>query len=341
MSARVLLSGSVCAFALAFAARASAQDSATAGALFEKGVADMQAAHFETGCPALEESQRIDPRPGTLFTLAECEAHWGKVATATARYQEYLDVVSQLAGDQQRRHKARADIARAQLAKLKPTVPTLALTLPKNAPPGTSVTRNGEALNGAALGLPLPVDPGDYVIVTRAPGAPANETKVSVQLGEAKNIQLELAAASAPAAASSTPDAASAKIDLQAPPEPTDAGHGTGRKTAAYVVGGVGVAGIVVGSITGALVLGKKSKVNDGCTAGVCNQSGLDAANSAETLGTVSDIGFGVGIAGLAVSAVLLLTGSDANAEHAHAPAWQPLVTSARGGVMTGVSHAF
>jgi hypothetical protein len=63
---------------LCAAGRASAQDAAAAGALFDKGVADMQAGHYSSGCPAIEESQELDPHPGTLFTLAECQAKWGR-----------------------------------------------------------------------------------------------------------------------------------------------------------------------------------------------------------------------------------------------------------------------
>jgi hypothetical protein len=57
-------------------------------------------------------------------------------------------------------------------------VPTLTLLLPANAPAGTTVTRNGETLGSAALGLPLPVDPGRYEIVTRAPGVADRHTSV-------------------------------------------------------------------------------------------------------------------------------------------------------------------
>jgi hypothetical protein len=90
---------------LLFAVNAAAEDTATAGALFEKGVADMEAKRFASACPAIEESQRIDPRPGTLFTLAECLAGWGKVASAVARYQDYVDLVPLLAPQQQARHR--------------------------------------------------------------------------------------------------------------------------------------------------------------------------------------------------------------------------------------------
>ena len=337
MPSRPLAAGYACSIAcLLFVASASAQDTATAGALFEKGVADMEAGHFDSACPAIEESQRIDPRPGTLFTVAECQARWGKVASAAARYQEYVDLVSRLAPDQQARHKARVDIARTQLAKLKPTVPTLTLVLPADAPPGTFVTRNGEVLKGAALGLALPVDPGEYLIVTHLPNRTESETRTAIQLGEAKRIALELPTAQLPTPpplvnASPNPDSRA----QESPPQT----HGTGRKTAAYVAGGVGVAGVALGSVTGIVVLGKKHTVSDNCHAGSCNDAGLSAANSGKTLATISDIGFGVGIAGLAVGAILWLTGDPdtAAAERARSTSWQPVLTGSNGVVATGL----
>jgi hypothetical protein len=339
MPSRPLAAG--CAFsvaALLFVSGASAQDTATAGALFEKGVADMEAGRFESACPAIEESQRIDPRPGTLFTVAECQARWGKVASAAARYQEYVDLVSRLGPDQQARHKARVDIARAQLVKLKPTVPTLTLVLPPDAPPGTYATRNGEVLKGAALGLALPVDPGEYLVVTHVPGAPERESKVSIQLGEAKRVPLDVTVAvSKPAAAPlSPPVAAPSQGSQAAAPAPT---HGSSRKTAAYVAGGVGIAGIALGSVTGVLVLSKKHTMNDNCTGTDCNADGVSAANSAKTLATVSDVGFGVGIAGLAVGTILLLTGGSesAAAEHARGTGWQPVFVGNSGVIGGGL----
>jgi len=319
---------------------ACAQDSATAGALFEKGVADMEAGHFDSACPAIEESERIDPRPGTLFTLAECHAHWGKVASAAAQYQEYVDLVSRLTPDQKLRHKARADIARTQLGKLKPTVPTLTLVLPAAAPRGTFVTRNGEVLKGAALGLPLPVDPGEYVVVTHVPGAAERETKVSIQLGENKRVALDVTQATAEPAAALAPTSPQPSLSPNSSPAaPPTSGHGTGRKTAAYIAGGVGVAGIALGSVTGILVFSKKHTVSGNCSGATCNDAGLAAANSGKNLALASDIGFGVGIAGLALGTILLLSsGSDtAEAERAHATNWQPVLVGGNGGVTTGL----
>ena len=315
---------------LLIAGSAAAEDAATAGALFEKGVADMEAKRFASACPAIEESQRIDPRPGTLFTLAECLAQWGKVASAAARYQEYIDLVPLLAPQQQARHRDRVATSRDVLSKLKPTVPTLTLVLPASAPAGTTVLRNGETLGSAALGLPLPVDPGRYEIVTRAPGVSDRKTSVTLELGDAKRLELEPGTAAAqPIVQAVPPPPPPEGADKKASAEPaSEKSSGSGRRTAAYVAGGIGIAGVVVGSVTGILVLGKKQTVNDNCPNHDCNDPGYEAATSAQTLGLVSTISFGVGIAGLATGAVLLLTGSEPAKS---ARTWQPVLTASDG----------
>lgn len=319
---------------LCAAGRASAQDAAAAGALFDKGVADMQAGHYSSGCPAIEESQELDPHPGTLFTLAECQAKWGKVASAVQHYQDYTDLVSRLPADQQARHHERVGIAKVQLGKLKPSVPTLTLVLPATASPETAVTRNGTALSGAALGLALPVDPGQYVIVTRLPSGAEHSATVSIALGDAKRVELDVSQPALPAASASAPPA-----PVSGPP----AIESHPSNTPAYVIGGIGVAGIALGSVTGILVLGKKSTVKDDCVGSACSSSaGVNAANSGKTLAIVSDIGFGVGIVGLATSAILLLTRPKAeSAGEAAAARWEPLLAGAPGCAWAGLGRRF
>jgi hypothetical protein len=79
------------------------------------------------------------------------------------------------------------------------------------------------------------------------------------------------------------------------------------------VAGGLGLAGLVVGGITGGLALSKSGETEDQCRdasdgVALCTHEGKVAGDAAKTLGLVSTIGFGVGIAGVGVAAVLLLT---------------------------------
>src|SRR5258706_8825974 len=94
---------------LAGSSPARAQPSA-AEASFNQGLADMQAGRYDTGCPALAESQRLDPRPGTLFTLAECEAKRGRIGTALTYYREYLALYEAMKPDQKSRQSERVKI---------------------------------------------------------------------------------------------------------------------------------------------------------------------------------------------------------------------------------------
>jgi hypothetical protein len=292
------------ALALLTGARsASASDGGTAQALFDKGVADLEAGRPETACPAFAESQRLDPRPGTLFALADCEAALGKIASALGHYNEYIGWVSRLGESDRERHAERVALASTHVETLKPKVPTLVLALSASAPAGTVIERDGVALQGAALGAALPVDPGEHLIVARSPGLPEERTMLRIDIGEAKRLDLPLAPP-APPPAPSAPALVAGPTSREAAPEDT----GASQRTLGYVAGGVGLAGLVVGAVTGLLVLERKKTVDDECTGHVCSKEGKEAADSGQTLAAASTIAFGVGIAGLGTGVALVLT---------------------------------
>ncbi|WP_437317050.1 tetratricopeptide repeat protein [Sorangium sp. So ce385] len=328
---------------------ALAQDIASAEVLFERGLADMDAGRYETGCKALAESQRLDPRPGTLFTLAFCESKWGRVATAVARLGDYLRLVEGLPPDQKARQRERAEAAAAERARLAPRVPELTLSLPPGAPAGTVVTRDGLVLGEASIGVALPVDPGEHVVSTRAPGGPVWEQRIAIAEREKKQIALEVKRATgavAPAPPSPGGEAAAA-------PAPSPGGEevSSGRRAAVYVAGGVGVAGVVLGGVMGALTFGQRGTIADHCGAGVgardaraCDTTGYDAAQSASTTGLLSTIGFGVGLAGLGAAAVLYWTEpKGASPKAGAAPTWVSTGVLAAGpaGTVVGVRGAW
>jgi hypothetical protein len=298
---------------LSLSAPAAAQDVAAAEALFERGLADMQAGRYETGCKALAESERIDPQPGTLFTLASCEARWGRIATAVARFKDYLARFDRMTPAEQARQGQRPKLAMEERDRLSPQIPRLALSLPPGAPAGTVVRRDGSVLGEAALGVALPVDPGDHRVSIQAPGAPVREQHVTIAAGETK--ELTLALKDAPAAQAPAPPPRSPAPAIVPAPAPASPEVPAGRRTALYLTGGLGAAGLVLGGITGALVLGEKGTIDEHCGSGIeatdpkaCDTTGRDAGNSANTLATVSTIGFAVGLAGVGAALVLYLT---------------------------------
>lgn len=330
LALRTLVVGSCLVAGLAAVQPCAAQDSAAAEALFSKGLADLEAGRFEAACPAFAESHRLDPRPGSLFTLAECEARAGLVASAVAHYGDYLGVFSRMTAAEQGKQRGRDKIAREALTKLQPLVPKLTIRIPAEAPAEAKVMRNGTALGRAALGVALPVDPGEHVIVLTLPDGRESRRVIDVERGAQQEVALELPveagrADAPPPSQSPTPDAAPAA-------KPRD-------HTLAYVLGGIGVAGLAVGGVTGAMVLGKKGTIEEHCTGKLCDAEGKDAADAAQTLGLVSTIGFGVGALGVGVASVLLLSGGGRE-DPARARRPLPLLVASERGAWVGLRGA-
>ncbi|AUX45122.1 hypothetical protein SOCE26_066030 [Sorangium cellulosum] len=330
-TARYALSAACFSSALAAAGAASAEPD-PAQAAFDRGVAHMEAGRFDQGCPEIAQSQSLDPRPGTLFTLAECEALRGRLATAIARFDEYLALYPTLTAAQRRSQGDRERSARAQRAALARDVPELKLVLSPGAPADVVVERDGQVLPREAIGASVPVDPGEHAIRARAPGGPALELLVRVDKREKKTVTLEVMPRpprppevpppeKPPVEDKRAPGAGGAVVG--APPAATapEAGAG-GRRAAVYVAGGLGLVGLAVGGVTGALAIQKKGVVDDRCAGTACDADGMAAADAMKALGLASTIGFGVGLAGAGAAAVLLFTEPEPASTRPSGGAW-------------------
>ena len=292
--------GASIALALAFAPGVAWADGADA--LFDQGLARMESGDYEHGCPKIAESYSLDPRPGVLFTLAECEARRGRLATAVRRYGDYLTLHASLPLDAKKKQGKRDKAAREQVAKLRPLVPELTLILHPNAPRGTLVWRDGVPVPADDLGMAIRLDPGPHQVSLQGPRAPVTQMKVTLERGDKKVLRLLPAPPRTPA------------VDPPlVPPDHAQAPSGaSGQRIAGWVTGSLGVAALVVGAIAGGMAVAKKSAVDDNCGVGgvpaACNHTGKVAADSLKTLGLVSTIGISAGVGAVGVGVVLLAT---------------------------------
>lgn len=276
--------------------QADAQNPAAAEALFEQARAAMAAGSYDIACARFRDSDKLDPAVGTRFNLADCEEKRGRLATAWSLFR---GVSSELAQDDDRK-----PIADDRAAKLKPRLPIVTMVLPPDAPPGMRVRIDGVEIGEGSFGVPLPMDPGKHDLSLLAPGEP--EHRRSFELGEGEHSTLLLAIEKAP-----EPVAATAE-----PPAPSRDFDDVSRRQWAYMAGGVGLAGVVVGATAGIMTLRKKSLADDECNdeTRTCTQAGRDANESGRRFGVVSSVGFGVGVVGLAAGAYLLLTSPSSGA---------------------------
>jgi hypothetical protein len=281
--------------------------------LFDRGVAEMEAGRYEEACPPIEQSYRLDPRLGTLFTLAECEAKRGLIATAVKRYEEYLSEHGKLPRDKKSKQGDRGLVARRQIDLLRPQLPQLTLVLPPAAPSDMQVLCDGAAVERGAPSAPMTLDPGAHVITTSAPQHASTEVRLKLARGQQMRLDLTLGAA----LAASPPPLARASSDPPAQakaPAEGDSPSPSGRRIGAYVTGGVGLAGLVLGGVLGGLALAEKGTVDDLCkptadpgTLG-CHGDGYAASQRMQTLGLWSTVGLGVGAAASVAAIILFAT---------------------------------
>jgi serine/threonine-protein kinase len=308
-------------FALA-SAPARAQDAsgkAAAEALFESGVELMKAGKFAEACPKLESSQRVDPAVGTTLYLAECYEKLGRTASAWATFRE----AESLARSSNQADRARTAQQRAQ--KLEPDLSYLTVNVATDARvEGLVVRRGGAVVLPDLYGVASPVDPGAVEIEASAPGyrSYATNARIAARGKEVVNLpKLEALPASAapPPVAATVATAPASSTPASQPPKKDTPPEKSPNHTVAYIVGGVGIVGLGVGSYFGLRAMKKNKDAEEFCDAkNVCSdQEALDLTDDAKKAATVSNIAFAVGGAALATGIVLFIVapgGNEANA---------------------------
>jgi serine/threonine-protein kinase len=242
-----------------------------------------------------------------MLYLAECYEKLGRSASAWAMYRE----AASLAQEQGQTERAKKGTTRADL--LQPSLSKLLLVAPSGAAiPGLLITRNGNVVPAAALGAPVPVDPGEQKLTAAAPGYATWSTSVDLPPNGAR-VAVDIPALQ-PLPPNETTIAQTEPV-TQAPsvptPQPAAAAtepQGTFHKPLAYVLGGVGIVALGVGSYFGVRAISENGKADDICTNDRCNAQGFEHDQNAHQAATVSNVLVAGGLALVAAGVVVYLT---------------------------------
>lgn len=283
---------------LAWSAPASARDPAAAEALYRSAKDAAKKGDWERACAQFAESHRLDPAPGTLVNLADCEERRGLIASA---WTHYVEVEPQF-----KPNDARKQLAHDRAAALEKRVPRITINAEQALPADAKVFRDDVELGRASLGVPLPVEPGSHVVVVKVASA---EARFPVSVSESSSTDVAVKAPPPPVEAkvpAPKPDPVP-----RAPSPVTDqrAERGTGT-TLGWIFFGAGGVGVAVGAVTGAMALSKASTVKDTCGPDylTCTADSVDAASSGQSLATVSTVGFIAGGALVAAGLYFILS---------------------------------
>ncbi|HKO53293.1 MAG TPA: hypothetical protein VJV79_36540 [Polyangiaceae bacterium] len=307
------------AAARAAEAQISAEEKATAEAVFEEGMRLIKQGNFSEACPKFEISQRVEPAVGTMLYLAECYEKTNRTASSWAMFREAASL-AETSGQTER-----MKTAQARAAKLEPRLAWLTIDVAKEAHvPGLQIRKNGVLVSAELSGTATPVDPGEVVVDASAPGYLPFSTKakvaakgrvvVAVPALQAAPEATPAAVATAqplphdervpPAAVNSTPSGA-------APLPAASAASGTAERPSIvpWLVGGAGVVALGVGTVFGLKAISNADDARKNCPNGLCNdESGTTAASDAQTQATISNVSFVLGAAAVATGVVLYFT---------------------------------
>ncbi len=159
------------------------RDVMRADTLFREGRALMKSGNYESACPKLEESYRLDPAAGTGINLGDCFEKQGKVASALLAYQAARALLK--AGD------PRIGPVEKEIAALDKRAPRLTIKLAPGAPDGTTVKRDGREVEASKLGLPVAVNPGKHTVTVLSAGAAPRRRSVAIAESERREIVVE------------------------------------------------------------------------------------------------------------------------------------------------------
>lgn len=246
------------------------------------------AGNFESAAKGFEASYDVVASPNSLLMWAKSLESRGRLADA---YRVALRAVpeAEAAAAQDEKYQRTAKDARTLADTLSGQLGYLTVQLP----PGQTgpVTVAGRTVAPAEIAQPVAVDPGEVVVTYTGQGGLV-ERRVTLSGGGTAVVDLGQADVAPP------------------PPEGIEEGRfDIGVPRAVGIgLGGVGVAGMVLFGVFGAMTSSKFSSLEDACTPeGACPPSAQADLDDGKTFQTVANVSLVVGVTGLIAGTALFL----------------------------------
>jgi hypothetical protein len=336
----------------------SDEDRATARSLGQEGQDALDKKDFKTAEDRFRRADKLVHAPTLMLGLARALAGEGKFVEAQEGYNRMIrEGVPPGAPEV---FKKALDDAKAEVDKVAPKIGGVVINVTVSGggdPSPAKVMLDEHPVNTASLGVKRLVDPGAHVLKVSLEGYRPVELKFNVPEGGSVNEPVTLEKEGA----RSTPTPTTTATTPPPPPTatttvpPTGGGNGGtdqnprpeqptggGRSLLLPIVAfGVGAAGFIAGSITGAIASSDHSNLQSKCTiqGSICPQSEKSDLEAYHTMAGISTVGFILGGAGAAAGVVLLImrpkgeAPAPANAEPAKA-SLSPYIGTGSAGVV-------
>ncbi|MBW2456300.1 MAG: hypothetical protein JRI68_17405 [Deltaproteobacteria bacterium] len=276
--AGILLAGLIAAASLSTtaAARPTYQQKQEARANANAGLKAFKVGDWSLALERFGMAEEIIHAPPHLLYMARASTKLGEMLAARELYQRVIDEELPKRRPPKAFAKAQAD-AKAELEALEEQIPRLSIEV--SGPPSEAValTLNGESVEADSGEMDL--NPGEYTVVARADEHQEARQTLNLEAGQRETMTLTLE-----------------PVPVELPPPPEEP-----LPIIPIALIGGGALGIGVGIVTGAMALDSAAELRDTCPQNPCPTEHESLADDANTLATVSTVGFVVG--GVAVAA--------------------------------------
>lgn len=267
---------------------------------FDRGRALFQQDHFVDALTEFRASLELFRSPNTRLFVGLCLQRLNHFAEASAELARAATEANDLVPTDRRYENAR-DLARRGVAEIEPRVAQLAVRV-IDSPPGVTVQIGGTTLDAAALGVSLPYDPAEVLVVATAPGFLPSQQSVRLTAGGRASIELAL---------QREPSVAIVTTPVAEVVAPTVAltRHGGGVRIAGFVIGGLGVASLATFGVLGSMASSRYDELVRVCPRPACTAERVRQIDDGAALTTMANVTLAVGSVAMVAGVVMIIAG--------------------------------
>jgi|GEM_PF-1332957 len=266
-----------------------------ARSLAQEALGHMHAEEWQQAQTLLAEAYALMPAPTLALLEARAFERMGRLVEAQSWYQRASE--AELGADVPEAFNAAREEAARELPLLDARIPRLTLLVqgPGATDPTLELYLGARLLTASERSKPVLVDPGEQRIRVLVAKQVLVSTSLAVVEGDQKTVYMGISAV-LPPVQSKAPVVRNRGEDA--------------RRTAGWVAFGVGGAGLGFGAATGIMMLDAQGKLEDQCGI-ACPASASDDLARFRATRTLSSVGYGVGLVGVAVGVYLLLSADE------------------------------
>jgi len=284
---------------------ANAAQKKEAMAHFTVGKRAAESKNWEEAEVELRKSLDVVDSPNARLMLSRALRDSGKLGVAWTEYGRTMDTAAALSVADPR-YTQTADAARTEQGELEPKLAFVTITV-QHAPPDATLKVGGRLVPHDEWTAPVVVASGAVdVVLTGADGKELTRKTVPAAVGEKTPVELE-AQPPPPVVAPPPPSKDDVPPERLEQPKVEAPSNRASLRPYAYVAGGVGVAGLALFGIFGAMEKSTFSSLQSSCPGNVCPPDKSSDISSGKSQQLVANVALGVGIAGVAAGATLFV----------------------------------